>query len=88
MPVCPQSWILHRRTTWEPTFSFRQPSRQACMMQSRSVWVPSFSFRRSHLLSFSGWRYFPREMPLHLDSAISQSSMIQPLDQWGPTIPS
>ena len=28
------------------------------------------------------------EMPEHLESEISQSSMIQPLDQWGPIIPS
>ncbi len=57
-------------------------------MQSRSVWVPSFVFSFSHLLSFSGCRTLPSEMPEHLDSAISQSLITQPFDQCGPTMPS
>ena len=57
-------------------------------MQSRSVWVPSLNFHFSHLLSLFGCRYLPREMPEHLESEISQSSMIQPFDQCGPISPS
>ena len=57
-------------------------------MHSRSVWVPSLYFLCSHLLSLSGCLYLPREMPLHFDSYISQSSITQPFDQWGPIMPS
>ena len=88
MPVWPQSWISQRRTMCPPIRSLVQPSRWAWQMQSRSVWVPSLYFQRSHLLSLLGWRYLPRLMPLHLLSNTSQSSMIQPLDQWGPIMPS
>ena len=71
-----------------PMRSLVQPSRWAWQMASRSVWVPSLYFQWSHLLSLFGWRYFPRLMPEHLLSLMSQSSMIQLLDQCGPIMPS
>ena len=58
------------------------------LTESRSFWVPSFVYLVVHLFSLLGCKYFPREIPLHLELEISQSSMIHPLAQWGPIIPS
>ena len=76
IPVCPQSWMLHRRMIWLPIFSFVHPSRCAWQIQSRSVCVPSLNFHLSHLLSLFGCLYFPSEMPEHFESEISQSFLI------------
>ena len=81
IPVCPQSWILHLLMIWEPIFSFVQPSSCAWQMQSRSVCVPSLYFHFSHLLSLFGCLFFPRDIPVHLECEISQSSINHPLDQ-------